>query len=103
MVAAVLLSCRAVIVVIFPPFDAVGFAGHTGTAAPADEDTGEQINCFLLWRCSGIQMADTLNKVKVHPVYNGFMGVRRANPFGGGMQLHGFQLIMRRPALALHQ
>ena len=82
---------------------AVGLAGHAASAAPADQNTGEQVHRILVGRSPGIQSLNALHQLKILTGNQRFMGIRDAHPLGGGALLHLLDLVMRRTLFALHQ
>ena len=81
----------------------VGLAGHAASAAPADQNTGEQVHRVLVGRSPGIQPLDALHQLKILTGDQRFVGIRDAHPLGGGALLHLLDLVMRRTLFALHQ
>ena len=81
----------------------VGLAGHAASAAPADQNTGEQVNRILVGRSPGIQSLNALHQLKILTGNQRFVGIRDTHPLGGGALLHLLDLVMRRTLFALHQ
>ena len=82
---------------------AVGLAGHAASAAPADQNTGEQVHRVLVGRRPGIQSLNALHQLKILTGDQRFVGIWDAHPLGGGALLHLLDLVMRRTLFALHQ
>ena len=103
MSAALFLAGGTIIVVVLLAVCAVGLAGHAASAAPADQNTGEQVHRVLVGRSAGIQPLDALHQLKILTGDQRFMGIRDTHPLGGGTLLHLLDLVMRRTLFALHQ
>ena len=103
MIAAVLLSCWAVIVDVLFPLDSSCLSGHTPSATTANQQTGEQIYLVPFRCCSGVQSRNLLNQVKVPPADNRVMGVLCANPFFGRLFYDVLYLVVVGFLLALQQ
>ncbi|CAN3969102.1 imidazoleglycerol-phosphate dehydratase HisB, partial [Dysosmobacter welbionis] len=94
--AALFLAGRTIIVVVLLAVCTVGLAGHAASAAPADQNTGEQVHRILVGRSAGIQSLNALHQLKILTGNQRFMGIRDAHPLGGGALLHLLDLVMRR-------
>ena len=101
--AALFLAGWTIIVVVLLAVRTVGLAGHAASAAPADQDTGEQVHRVLVGRSPGIQPLDALHQLKILTGDQCFVGIRDTHPLGGGALLHLLDLVMRRTLFALHQ
>ena len=101
--AALFLAGGTIIVVVLLAVCTVGFAGHAASAAPTDQNTGEEVHRVLVGRGPGIQPLDALHQLKILTGNQRFVGIRDAHPLGGGALLHLLDLVMRRPLFALHQ
>ena len=101
--AALFLAGGTIIVVVLLAVRTVGLAGHAASAAPADQNTGEQVHRILVGRSPGIQSLNALHQLKILTGNQRFMGIRNTHPLGGGALLHLLDLVMRRTLFALHQ
>ena len=103
MSAALFLAGGTIIVVVLLAVCTVGLAGHAASAAPADQNTGEQVHRVLVGRRPGIQSLNALHQFKILTGDQRFMGIWDAYPLGGGALLHLLDLVMRCTLFALHQ
>ena len=101
--AALFLAGGTIIVVVLLAVCTVGLAGHAASAAPADQNTGEEVHRVLVGRGPGIQPLDALHQLKILTGDQRFVGIRDTHPLGGGALLHLLDLVMRRTLFALHQ
>ena len=60
--AALFLAGVTIIVGVFLAVCTVGLAGHAAAAAPADQNTGEQVHRILVGRSPGIQSLDVYKR-----------------------------------------
>ena len=101
--AALFLAGGTIIVVVLLAVCTVGLAGHAASAAPADQNTGEQVHRVLVGRSPGIQPLDALHQLKILTGDQCFVGIRDTHPLGGRALLHLLDLIVWRTLFALHQ